>query len=187
MAFGRWTNWLRRLRQPVGGREADTVFRFLLALAIFLWGFPFLMELPHTLNHVWGSENRVNALRNSCRSDLRQIGLALEMYCQDNDGHLWPRQPTPRPLPIVLAPYVKNPQVLICPADRTLEPARGSILYTSYEVNDSLLALLLERAQGQPFAWDRQPWHSGGRNVLTLGSRPRWMREKDLDALFIRP
>lgn len=93
----------------------------------------------------------------------------------------------PQPIPALLTPYVKNTQVFICPSDRTLLPVRGSELYGSYEVNPSLLGLPLEQAKAQPFAWDRQPWHNGGRNLLTIGSRPKWMREKNFAHLRLTP
>jgi hypothetical protein len=170
---------LRGLRRPIGGSEADHVFRFLLAFIVAGAILFFVLDLPHEFSHLWGSENAVNARRSSCLSNLRQVSFAIDMYCADNNQRLWPRSATPEPLPRALFPYVKTWQVFVCPSDpsRPLQP--HSTPYTSYDTNDLLLGLPLEQAQGEAFAWDRQPWHANGRNVLTLGSKPKWVRERD--------
>lgn len=82
---------------------------------------------------------RGKARQMSCASNLRQIGLGVMMYIQDNDGR-YPRGGDPidiktdgwtrafegrfaqdakelRPLPLVLQPYVKDPELWHCPAD----------------------------------------------------------------------
>ncbi|MBU0607994.1 MAG: DUF1559 domain-containing protein [Armatimonadetes bacterium] len=52
----------------------------------------------------------------SCTSNVKQLAIALRMYCTD-----WDRSPTdPRDFG-ALMPYIKNQQVLVCPAQR--EPA----------------------------------------------------------------
>ena len=82
---------------------------------------------------------RNKARQMSCASNLHQIGLGVMMYVQDNDGR-YPRGGDPtdintdvwqrafngrfaqdakelRPLPLVLKPYVKDPELWHCPAD----------------------------------------------------------------------
>lgn len=92
----------------------------------------------------------------ACTSNVKQLALAFSMYVQDNDeafpgapdgtagagqygGWVWyPTFPSPQtaPNPIDptkggLFPYVKNPQVYVCPSDRK---QRGC----SYEMNGNL-------------------------------------------------
>ncbi|MBM3497593.1 MAG: DUF1559 domain-containing protein [Armatimonadetes bacterium] len=77
------------------------------------------------------SRARAKARQTACLSNVKQIGLALEMYCQDNDeaypvvdhavGYEW-WDP--------LYPYVKNAQVFRCPAYKAAatEPASDYVL-----------------------------------------------------------
>jgi len=63
---------------------------------------------------------RENARRTSCLSNMKQIGLGLEMYKQDFDG----TYPFSRALPLgtfreVLQPYIKSTQVFVCPSAPT--------------------------------------------------------------------
>ena len=73
----------------------------------------------------------------SCLSNLHQIGLALDLYVQENNDHLpscaqLPSVNTNLPsLTTVLGPYLKTKAVFRCPEDRTLFP----IEQTSYEWN----------------------------------------------------
>ncbi len=72
---------------------------------------------------------RQNAVSVQCQSQLRQIGQALLMYANDNDGWMYPAsrgavpgRPTSEYWPcFVFKPPVWNPPILICPADH--EPA----------------------------------------------------------------
>jgi len=77
------------------------------------------------------SRARAKARQTACLSNVKQIGLALEMYCQDNDecfpvvdhttGYGWWAP---------LYPYVKNAQVFRCPAYKAgpTEPATDYLL-----------------------------------------------------------
>lgn len=77
----------------------------------------------------------------ACVSNLHQLGLALNLYVEDNENHLpvcaWPlpsqgtNQP---PLPSItnaLMPYVKSRDLFRCPADTSIFPSE----HTSYEWN----------------------------------------------------
>ncbi len=69
---------------------------------------------------------REKARQASCQSNLKQIGLALNMYVQDYDEVLPPLYTDVRPAPIsggyfhvpeLLHPYIKNAQVWQCPSE----------------------------------------------------------------------
>jgi prepilin-type N-terminal cleavage/methylation domain-containing protein/prepilin-type processing-associated H-X9-DG protein len=75
---------------------------------------------------------RENARRSSCMSNLKQIGLSMMMYVQDNDEHLTPqannnaniRLPNGDNSPTaywyqMLYAYMKNIQILNCPSETT--------------------------------------------------------------------
>jgi prepilin-type N-terminal cleavage/methylation domain-containing protein len=83
------------------------------------------------------SRAKRTALSAACISNLHQIGLALDMYVQDNNDLLpfcaqLPSVNTNFPsLPATLNSYLKNPAVFRCPEDREL----FLIEHTSYEWN----------------------------------------------------
>ncbi len=90
---------------------------------------------------------RENALRTTCQSNLKQIGLALVQYTQDSDELLPPSASTSglstttwRQL---VFPYVKDVQVFVCPSN-TLNtvPIAGmdnDQFFVSYGSNESVL------------------------------------------------
>jgi len=67
---------------------------------------------------------RENARRASCASNIKQIGLGLMQYCQDND-EMYPRRIFDRGAPTgftpiwsqVIQPYVKSANLLQCPSN----------------------------------------------------------------------
>jgi prepilin-type N-terminal cleavage/methylation domain-containing protein len=73
----------------------------------------------------------------ACLSNLHQIGLALDLYVQENNDRLpscaeLPSVNTNLPsLSTVLGPYLKTKTIFRCPEDRTIFP----IEQTSYEWN----------------------------------------------------
>ncbi|HJN18110.1 MAG TPA: DUF1559 domain-containing protein [Armatimonadota bacterium] len=66
---------------------------------------------------------REKARQTSCLSNMKQIGLANEMYKQDFDEKYPTRWyccaggTSPLPWPFVLEPYMKNTQLLVCPSE----------------------------------------------------------------------
>ena len=86
-----------------------------------------------------GAKRRAHAI--ACVNNLRQFGLALNLYVEDNNNRLpvcaWPlpsQGTNSPPLPAIsttLLPYLKVKGVFHCPADRTIFPAEQ----TSYEWN----------------------------------------------------
>lgn len=112
-------------------RPGFTLIEIVIVLAI-------VMILSAILLPVFNSV-RGKARQTTCASNLRQIGLGVVMYVQDNDD-LYPLGGDPtdintaawqngssaafaadakalRPLPTVLASYVKEPELWHCPAD----------------------------------------------------------------------
>ncbi len=66
---------------------------------------------------------RENARRASCLSNVKQLGLASQMYTQDYDEYLvsyaYPASPARDPLygwQVALMGYVKSPQLFVCPS-----------------------------------------------------------------------
>ncbi len=90
-----------------------------------------------------------SARSTACLSNLRQIGLALEMYVQDNNHHLpvcamIPRAETNLPsIMTVLSPCLGPKQVFKCPADQELFEREQ----TSYEWNRFLNGASYDRPQ----------------------------------------
>lgn len=60
----------------------------------------------------------IHCHRRSCKSNLRQIGVAIAMYAQDHDEHLPSLGPAPgvtsATLPVLVHPYIRNPAVWSC-------------------------------------------------------------------------
>ncbi len=85
----------------------------------------------------------------ACLSNLHQIGLALELYIQDNDHRLPTCAQLPSlnsnlpPITTVLAPYLQAKPVFRCPADRAVFPVEQ----TSYEWNIYLNGAPYDRPQ----------------------------------------
>lgn len=67
---------------------------------------------------------RENARRASCQSNMKQLGLGFIQYAQDYDetlplfsNYLDPGSPTPRTWDLLIQPYLKSMQILVCPSD----------------------------------------------------------------------
>jgi len=86
------------------------------------------------------SRGKSKALSVACLSNLRQIGLGLELYVQEHDNRL----PSCPMLPAlntnqasimsILDPYLQTPEIFHCPADKTF----FEVEQTSYEWNGFL-------------------------------------------------
>jgi prepilin-type N-terminal cleavage/methylation domain-containing protein/prepilin-type processing-associated H-X9-DG protein len=78
------------------------------------------------------AQAREKARQTSCVSNMRQIGMAIKMYVQDNDGYCFLHHvydadvaangpvislEPEKPWTILFSPYVKNRAVFYCPSD----------------------------------------------------------------------
>ena len=126
---------------------------------------------------------REGARQSSCLSNLKQWGSAVQMYVQDYDETLPPAigEGSPGTLVTVfelLAPYVRNTQLRLCPTD-----GAGSINYTTYGLGRYSYAPNLGQPLGPPsyaftpavFAYRVPTWAGGAptmADVATLASIP---------------
>ncbi len=127
--------------RPRPSREAFTLIELLVVIAI-------MAVLAGLLLPALGRAKR-SAQTAVCLSNLHQIGVALELYIQDNNHHL----PTCVMIPsadtnqtsimTALAPYLRAPQIFKCPADRHLFEKEQ----TSYEWNRFLNGASYDRPQ----------------------------------------
>ena len=88
---------------------------------------------------------RENARRASCQSNLKQIGLGVEMYKNDYDGWIPPSQTCAVGMtgsnctagtatvswPSLVFPYIKNAQVFVCPSADT-KVSEQTVVAASY-------------------------------------------------------
>jgi len=85
----------------------------------------------------------------ACLSNLRQLGLALELYVADNAFHLPACASLPSfdpgltPIRTVLIPYTKSAGVFQCPSDDTVFPDEQ----TSYEWNTFMNSVSYDRPE----------------------------------------
>lgn len=114
-------------------REGFTLIELLVVIAI-------ISILAAILFPVF-ARAKAAAMQSACLSNLRQIGMAVELYLNDYDGHLpdrrdlksslpggwrpWtPKWPTSDPrcgwAEIVFQPYVKNTDIWACPSAKAL-------------------------------------------------------------------
>ncbi len=111
-----------RLPRFRSARRAFTLIELLVVIAI-------IAILAAILFPVF-AQAREAARKANCLSNLKQIGLAMGMYIQDNDGN-WPAQPSdgyplantglggasPFNYKDSILPYSKNEQIWICPTN----------------------------------------------------------------------
>ncbi|MCK4300145.1 MAG: DUF1559 domain-containing protein, partial [Planctomycetes bacterium] len=96
-----------------------------------------------------------------CKSNLKQIGLALAIYANDHDDKY------PLRLEDLLVGYLPDAEVLQCPSDSSEE--RSYLYVPGLSVaHEATLMVVVERRGN----------HTGGRNVLFVDSHVEWMSEE---------
>lgn len=81
---------------------------------------------------------REKARQTTCTSNLRQLGLGIIQYAQDNDEKFLPGcYQGPQTWGCRIYPYVKNGSLYSCPDDTTV--AQGNFLPVSYAMNQDLV------------------------------------------------
>ncbi|MCX8157442.1 MAG: prepilin-type N-terminal cleavage/methylation domain-containing protein [Verrucomicrobiae bacterium] len=125
------------------GRAAFTLIELLVVIAI-------IAILAALLLPSLGRAKR-SARATACLSQLRQMGVALELYVQEHEDRLpsCPLLPSTdtnlTPITTVLQPYLKKPEIWRCPEDEEIFPREQ----TSYEWN----AFLNGASYTRPETW----------------------------------
>lgn len=129
------------------------------------------------------SMSMINRSREAaCLGNLRQIGVGLQGYLQDNNNRLpelaLGRESKNSPEPVletVLLQYVGSADVFHCPADRE-EFAKTGCSYhwnvTQNGLHISKVAFLgiEDRPESVPLVSDKESWHPNGTNFLYADS-----------------
>lgn len=82
---------------------------------------------------------RENARRSSCMSNMKQMGIAMMQYVQDNDEHFMVADHESTPVYAwfqPLQPYIKSTQVFVCPS--ASDNGGGTSPRTDYIINGLL-------------------------------------------------
>jgi len=132
---------------------------------------------------------REQARKASCASNLRQHGLALSMYCQDQDGLLPTMAAKPSETPDLatmneaLDPYVKNSNLFRCPSDHAYWKAEGSSygwvpLFNGLPLDHPVF--FTQDLTDLPCMLDAEYWHTGGsagggKNALWLDGHVKFI------------
>jgi prepilin-type N-terminal cleavage/methylation domain-containing protein/prepilin-type processing-associated H-X9-DG protein len=146
--------------------------------------------------------------RTACISNLRQLGVAMILYSNENRGYLpngnpaltWDDYPGTNAVMVHFnSVYVKAPKVFNCPADRDPPPLKiltadpnlpesariSYVFYSMYWAPE--YGPLLVKFRGQaPLAWDLDGGntggllmnHKGGGNVVFADGHAEWQEQK---------
>jgi len=148
------------------------------------------------------SSAKRKAVATACLGNLHQIGLGLDVYIDDNAGHLpscplLPSQDTnTMPINAILSGVLKSKAICQCPADRTIFPREQ----TSYEWNQYLngalyaqpqhwspvaqavVEIIFKGRENTPLVGDADPFHGAGgiwtgKNAVFLDGRVAKVRQ----------
>lgn len=154
---------IRHVGDPWQGKEIGAVRRrgFTLAeLSMVL----LLIALASAVVVTVYARARSLSKRTLCLNNVRNVGIALHMYAQDNDGFFPPEEPG------LSALEIENRYVFRCPSVRhrkgSPEVFPIDFIYRPGFSNQD--------APNEPMLGDDQPRHEGGANVLTVDGSVQW-------------
>jgi hypothetical protein len=97
-------------RQSLGHRKLNVSYASAGLIVGILASLSLVLGIPD-LTSIRRENHHGGARRISCMSNVKQLGLAFEMYVQDYDGYY----PLPQSWNDEIYPYTKNSQILHCP------------------------------------------------------------------------
>lgn len=118
----------------------------------------------------------------ACLSNLRSIGVGLQMYLEDSNNHLpelalgrSSRNSSEPVLETLLLPYLESEDVFHCPADKTEFRKTGSsynwnITQNGRHITELSFLGIDDRPEIIPLVSDKEAWHSGKTNFLYADS-----------------
>ena len=126
------------------------------------------------------------ALQVECASQLRQIGMAVNMFTMTEgkypDAVLYPAEKAlsdPKSIAVILKPYGMSGKILICPAAPSALKERG----LTYLWNDRLSGKAASQVKNTTTTWmmvditaldERVSSHQGGYNILYADGHVAW-------------
>ncbi len=140
------------------------------------------------------SRAKESARRTQCASNIRQIGMGLIMYANEN-GEVFPQdtttvveRPAMRSLNLLFNTYVSDNKIFKCPSDATVTRATNAGMsistandsfdqaecsygydYTHTQTDDTGVALASDRPPANPNSIANSPNHNGrGQNVVYI-------------------
>jgi prepilin-type processing-associated H-X9-DG protein len=158
-------------------RRARATAAFTLLEIIVLLGIIILL-LTLVIPAVWSV--RENARTTACLSNLRQIGVGLNLYLADHDLTIPTlesgRSSITQNVPVidtVLGPYVKSPGVFLCPSDTTIGKASGTSYFWNSALNGQKLGSLnflklTEQQSHIPLLSDKEGFHPFQQNKVNI-------------------
>ncbi|GAA5482607.1 type II secretion system protein [Haloferula sargassicola] len=133
-----------------------------------------------------------SAHRATCLSNLRQIGVGVELYTQDH-GQRMPDLATGRDskdedkdvIENTLDEYLENPEVFHCPADEGEFEATGSSYGWNPVVSGRRLGRLeffgSDETESIPLVYDKENWHESGEENGTNILYANWTTTNEIN------